>query len=151
MSAFGPPPTQAGFQSWVYSAMGITTDELPVDSPFIGYAYDVASDIVNPFINRISPLQYTLAVYNLGGDRLINFAQDTPPSTFFVDTRREMDITVFVPGVVSATADVSTSTSILNIEAMKNFTLGNLQNLKTIWGRAYLAIAQDTGTIWGLS
>jgi hypothetical protein len=151
MSGFGPPPTQAGFNAWVYTALGLTTAELPTTSVWLTYAYTVAADIVNPFINRISPLQYTLAVYNFAADRLVNFAQDTPPGTFFTTMRAQMDIADFVPGVVSATADESTSTSILNTEAMKTLTLANLQSLKTPWGRIYLGIAQDTGTIWGVS
>jgi hypothetical protein len=40
---------------------------------------------------------------------------------------------------------------LLNPEAMKTFTLANLQNLKTPWGREYLAIAQRAGTTWGLT
>ena len=151
MSGFGPPPTLAGFSAWVYSSMGITTSQLPTNSPWIGYAYAVSIDIVNPFINRISPLQYTLAVYNLGGDRLINFAPDEPDSTFFADTRAAMNLTVFVPGTVASTADVSTSVGMLNTEAMKTFTLANLQSLKTPWGRVYLGIAQDSGTLWGIA
>jgi len=149
--SYSQGPTLAGFTSWIYSAMGITTADLPTNSPWIGYAYNDALDIVNLFINRVSPLQYTLAVYNLGGDNLINYAQDVPPSTFFYDTRRAMNITAFVPGVVSNTSDQGTGAGILNTEAMKTFTLANLQNLKTVWGRAYLAIAQRTGTVWGVA
>ncbi len=37
-------------------------------------------------------------------------------------------------------------------EAAKNFTLANLQNLKTPWGRTYLGFAQAYGpSIIGLS
>ena len=34
---------------------------------------------------------------------------------------------------------------------MKDFTLANLQNLKTPYGRQYLAWAQAYGPLWGLS
>jgi uncharacterized protein YciU (UPF0263 family) len=144
-------PTQSGFLAWVRSAMGITTAELPDTSVFIGYAYDVALEIVNPALQVASPLIYTLAVYNLGGDNLINFAQDVPPSTFFTDARKSFGIGNFVAGVVTNSSDNGTSSGLTTPEAFKMFTLGNLQNLKTPYGRQYLAFAQDYGTLWGLS
>ena len=36
-------------------------------------------------------------------------------------------------------------------KAFDELTIGNLQNLKTPWGRVYLGIAQSYGTLWGLS
>jgi hypothetical protein len=133
----------------------VPTAALPTDSPFLSYAYDVAHDVVNPFINRISPIQYTLAVYNLGGDRLVNFCPDQAGQTYFEGLRSPppagFGLFNFVPGVVQSAADVSTSDGLLVPEFMKGLTLQNLALLKTPWGRQYLAIAQDTGTIWGLT
>ena len=54
-------------------------------------------------------------------------------------------------GVISASNDESTGESVLNPEFMKTLTLGNLQNLKTPWGRQYLAFAMDFGETWGIS
>jgi hypothetical protein len=34
---------------------------------------------------------------------------------------------------------------------VKTLTLANLQQLKTPWGRQYLAYAQSAGPLWGLS
>lgn len=143
-------PTQAGFLQWVRTRMGVPTDALPDDSPFIGYAYDVAVAVCNPALAAVPPI-YMLAVYNLGGDNLVNFAPDIPPSTFWSDLRAGYGTFAFAPGVVTSSGDQGTNTSLLNPEAMKEFTLGNLQNLKTPYGRQYLAWAQSYGPLWGLT
>jgi hypothetical protein len=106
---------------------------------------------------------YALAVYNLGGDTLINYAQDVQPPVpyetpgnndelpFFAYQRQKYKVSDFTPGVVQAASDEGTSTSLVVQKAAENFTLANLQNLKTPWGRAYLAIAQSVGSLWGLN
>lgn len=149
-------PTVAGFLSFIRLQMGISATVLPDDSVYIGWAYAVAVEIVNLEISCISKLMYALAVYNLAGDNLVNYAQDnpdlTPPdNTFFADLRTAWDITGFVAGVIQSSADVTTSESLLVPDFMQGLTMADLQNLKTPYGRAYLAIAQRTGTIWGVS
>lgn len=147
-------PTLAGFLAWVRSAMGVPTSALADDSVYLGYAFDVALALVNLQIQTSDDtggLIYMLAVYNLGGDNLVNWAQDVPPSTYWADLRDKMDILDFFPGVVSATGDQGTSTSIQVIENLKNLVLGDLQNLKTPWGRQYLNFAMQLGTGWGIS
>lgn len=112
----------------------------------------IAKETVNETLNCASPTLYTLAVYNLAADRLINFAPDQPNQTFFKDLRKDLRIADVSVGVVSGSSDESTSTSILNPEAMKNFTLQDLQTLKTPYGRTYMGLAQAYGsTIWGLT
>lgn len=147
-----PCPSLEGFQSFVANIMGVPSAAMP-SADFLNTVLCVAIDIVNPAI-RIIPQQYTWAVYNLAGDRLINYAPDNAGQTFFADIRGKagFNITAFVPGVVSAASDVSTGDSLLNPDFMKNLTLGDLQDLKTPYGRAYLAIAQDYGPApWGLT
>lgn len=155
-------PTLAGFTAWVRSAMGITTSVLPDNSVWLTYAFGDAIDIVNKAILQASPLQYTLAVYNLGGSNLINFAQDlpgaptipgsTPPQPFFAAARTQWNIYGFVAGVVNATSDEGTSMSLTVPESMAKFSLSDLQQLKDPYGRTYLAIAQKYGpSAWGLS
>ncbi len=143
-------PTQAGFLAWVRTRMGVSVDDLPDDSVFIGYAYDVAIALVNPALAAVPPI-YMLAVYNLGGDNLVNFAPDIPPSTFWSDLRASYGTYAFAPGVVTSSSDGGTSTSLLNPEFMKDLTLSNLQNLKSPYGRQYLAFAQSYGGLWGLT
>lgn len=150
--------------------MGISTTYLPDNSAVIPMALSVALAIVNPDLNLVGytpgvagtvPVSiYTLAVYNLGGDNIINFAQDVgapPPDykddmPFFAYMRAKFMTNAFVSGVISASNDESTGNSMVVQEAAKNFTLSNLQNLKTPWGRQYLAFAQAYGpTIVGLT
>jgi hypothetical protein len=150
-------PTLAGFLAFIRAYMNIQGDVLPDDAPVIADSLAVALEIVNRAIACASSLMYTKAVYNLAGSTLLQWAVDNPElpapkNTFFQDLRTLYNINAFTPGVVQAAADVTTSASILVIEAAKNFTLGNLQNLKDPYGRAYLAIAQDYGpAVWGLT
>lgn len=150
------------YTTFIQQTMGITPVQLPTNSPFIVQTLAIAQQIVNPALMNISapcglnlgytgPSIYELAVYNLGGDMLINFAADQPGQTFFAAARASYGINSFVAGVVGASADESTSESLVVPEAMKNLTLQNLQNLKTPYGRQYLYYAQAFGTMWGLT
>lgn len=145
--------TLAGYQEFITGVMRIPVSALPLDSPWIEITFCVARDIVNQAF-RCLPMQYAWAVYNLAGDRLINYAPDQPGQTYFADIRGAdgYNVSAFVPGVVSGASDVSTGDSLLNPDFMKGLTLGDLQNMKTPYGLAYLAIAQDYGpAAWGLS
>ena len=156
------PPTLAGFQDFLYGVMRVDPLYLPSTEPVIAYAFQVALAVVNPELRSV-PIPwpngqpgrmsvYVLAVYNLAGSNVIQFAQDQPGRDFFEKTREKLGIDKFAPGVVSSTSDSSTSTALLNPEFMKTLTLQNLQNLRDPWGRQYLAFAQAYGpTIWGRS
>ena len=141
----------AGFISWVRSVMGLSTTVIPDNSTDLVNAYNWAVEIVSTDLASISSLAYQQAVYNLAGDILVNWATDQPNQTVFSGFRNTYKIFDFVPGVLTSTSDSGTSQSMNNPEFMKNLTLSDLQNLKTPWGRAYLAIAQRLGTLWGLS
>jgi hypothetical protein len=53
--------------------------------------------------------------------------------------------------VVVSADDASTSGSFNIPEQFNGLTIGDLQNLKTPYGRQYLAIAQKYGELWGIS
>ena len=144
-------PTPAEYLQFIRNVMGIPTSALPDNLPVIAMSFDVALEIVNLTLNQMSSLIYTLAVYNLAGDNLINFAPDQPGSNYFATARTSFNSTGFVAGVIGASADESTSQTLITPDAMKNLTLADLQNLKTPWGRQYLAFAQSYGTLWGLT
>lgn len=144
-------PTIAGFTDFIRNVMGISTVNLPDDSVYIRYAFDVAIEVVNMQLQLASPVMYTLAVYNLAGDNLINYAPDQPGQTYFSDIRKTFNITAFVAGVVQSASDEGTSDSLLVPDAFRGLTMSDLQNLKTPYGRQYLGIAQRYGTIWGLT
>ena len=158
-----PPPTQAGFLTFIRNVMGVNSTVLPDNSPVIATAFQVAMEIVNLDLNSASAVMYTAAVYNLAGDNLLNYASDLPDAAivpgsgepglaFFAWTRKQWDLNGFISGVISATYDQGTGNTMVVQEAAKNFTLSDLQNLKTPYGRQYLAIAQRAGpTIIGVS
>ncbi len=162
-----PQPTLAGFIAFVQNTMGIKPTILPPTSPYIRYAFANALAIVNPalqvvcipdadaagaYLNSGGWTVYAEAVYNLAADNLINYAPDQPGRRYFAKLRKKINITGFTSGIVSAAADESTSVSLVVQEAAKNFTLANIQSLKTPYGRAYLGFAQSYGpSTWGMN
>jgi hypothetical protein len=145
-------PTLTGFLAFISGVMGINPLYLPTDAPVIGYAFQVALALVNQSLCCVPGNIYALAVYNLAGSQVINFAPDQPGRTYFADLRKTLGISTFTAGVVSSTSDQGTSTALLNPEFMKGLTMQNLQNMKDPYGRQYIAFAQDYGpTVWGLS
>jgi hypothetical protein len=98
-----------------------------------------------------SPSLYAVAVYNLGGAMLLEIAQDTPPSTYWTDLRTKLGINSFVFGLITAAHDQGTSDSLYIPESIRNMTLLDLQLAKSPWGRMYLMLAGEWGTIWGLT
>lgn len=162
-----PQPTLADFLLFVRNVMNIKPTVLPDNSMWLPIALANAMAIVNPQLGVVGiPAQdaagvalntggytaYTRAVYNLAGDNLVNYAQDLQGRSYFKKLRKELNINGFVSGLVTGAADESTSVSIVVQEAAKSFTLANIQNLKTPWGRAYLELAQSYGpATWGIS
>lgn len=142
-------PTLAGYIDYLRNIVGISTTYLPNNNPTIEMSYGIAIEIVNIQLADISSNIYTLCVYNLATDNLINFAQDQPGQCYFVDLRASFKINSFVPGVITESHDESTGQSLLNPEFMKNLTMSNLQMLKTPYGRNYMGLAQSYGTLWG--
>jgi hypothetical protein len=150
-------PTLAGFVAFIANVMQITSSQLSPSDPAIALSYNLALATVNqqlcaiPNCNPAQPTVYAWAVYNLAGDQLINYASDVPPSTFFADMRASLNINAFVSGVLSSQADATTSSTVAVPQSLNQLTLGDLQNLKTPWGRVYLSLAQKVGTMWGVS
>lgn len=162
-----PQPTLAGFIDFIDRVMNVPAGALPRTSPFIRIAFANALAIVNPALRAV-PIPdadaagvrlnsggwtiYAEAVYNLAADNLVNYAPDQQGNTYFKAMRAELNIGGFVSGIVQAAADETTSVSIVVQEAAKAFTLANIQNLKTIYGRTYLGYAQSYGpSTWGIS
>ena len=81
------PPTFAGFLVFVRTTMGVSSIVLPDADPCLQEAYDLSIETVNRAIQLAAPNMYRNAVYNLGGDILINTAPDQTGSTFFADLR----------------------------------------------------------------
>lgn len=109
-------PTLAGYIDYLRNIVGISTTYLPNNNPTIEMSYGIAIEIVNIQLADISSNIYTLCVYNLATDNLINFAQDQPGQCYFVDLRASFKINSFVPGVITESHDESTGQSLLNPE-----------------------------------
>lgn len=153
-------PTLAGFVNFLRQ-LGINTAVLPDDSVFIPFTYEVSLATVTRFLVVVPPL-YTLAVYNLATDLLINYAEDVPDAPdvagsnplapYFANLRNQFGVYSFVAGVVSGSGDNGTSQTLTVQKAADNFTLDDLQRLKTPYGRRYLELAQKAGPeLWGVS
>jgi hypothetical protein len=142
-------PTLDGFILFVRNVMQIPSAILPDNNPVISASYEYSKATVNNLL-VIAELAYTQAIYNLAGDILINYGEDVTPSTVFADIRTAYKINSFVPGMVSSTSDNGTSTSLITPDFFQNLTLSDLQLMKTPYGRAYLAIAQKAGNLWGI-
>lgn len=149
-------PTLSGFILFIRDIMGIPSSVLPDNSSSIVFCFDLASEEVNQQLLAASPVFYSFAVYNCGGDYLINYAVDnpalTPPdNTYFAELRKKYNVYSFVAGVIESSYDAATGQSIAVPEALRELTLSDLQHMKTPWGREYLAIAQKVGSQWGLT
>jgi hypothetical protein len=128
-----------------------TTDQLPANSPWIGYALDYALARVSnaPYIP--GP-QYTLVVYQLGLHWLIKWCPDQSEQTAFADARTMYKMLGFVGGVIAGSSDQGSSESFAIPESLKDLTLDALDCLKTPWGRSYLAYQQMLGPrVFGVS
>jgi hypothetical protein len=143
---------QADFVTFIRNQMALDEVTLPDDAPIIATAFQLATDTINSLIQQASPDLYNLAVYNLGGDIIINFAPDpSPTDLFFSQLRTKWGIGNFTAGVVGATSDQGTSANLIVQNAARLFVLDDLQRLKTPYGRQYAAIAQKFGTLWGIT
>jgi hypothetical protein len=152
-----PPgdPTFAGFQWFVANLAAIPLASIP-DDTWLQAAYDEAVNLTYIGIATIpsqvtSPSLYAIAVYNLGMALLLEFAQDTPPSTFWTDLRTSLNINSPVFGIITGAADQGTSDTLYIPEAIRNMTLLDLQLMKSPWGRKWLMIAGEWGSLWGIT
>jgi hypothetical protein len=57
----------------------------------------------------------------------------------------------FAFGMITSAADQGTAESMYIPEAIKGMTLMDLQLAKSPWGRKYLMIAGQWGSIWGIT
>ena len=148
-------PTFTGFIWWVTNMMGVPENDMPTND-VLQFAYDEAINIAylglatipsQPTSNSI----YAMAVYNLAGAFLLQFAQDTPPSTYWSDLRSSLSINAFTPGIVQAASDQGTSDGLYIPEVIKGMTLLDLQLAKSPWGQMYLMLAGQWGSLWGIT
>ncbi|SMG37267.1 hypothetical protein [Cedecea sp. NFIX57] len=136
-----------GFIEFVRSDMGVTAGQVPDSSPSLSLAYGGAVEWVNRDIEMVMPNLYAVAVYNLAASFLVNYGTER----VFSDFREESKLTRLHVGVISSASDESTSSQRLVPDFFRNLSLADLQMLQDPWGRRYLMIAQQFGSLWGLS
>ena len=142
-----------GFIDFLVARVGIDPRNTvqPMDSEILDFSYNMALEEANPIIAQISQTLYDMAFYNLATDIMINYGHDISGSDMFSSLRKQFDIGGNISGVVNSTSDNGTGLAL----TMPNFTNdllpGDLQHLKTPYGRAYQAIAIKYGQIVGLS
>ena len=146
-----PLPTLPGFIAWARTAVGVPVSGLPDAAPDWGLAYDASVMLVNLQLSYVDGPIFMLATYNLAASNLLNWTQDTAPSTFFADARSKLGINNFVPGLPNSVSDNGTSVGLTVQKFLEGLSLSDLQLMKDPYGRAYLGFAQKAGTLWGLS
>lgn len=162
-------PTYTGFVSFLTNVVGVPADQIPSTSipppdppppvDVVQFSYDFSLNMTYWGLlcvpsQATSPSIYAVAVYNLGADTLINYAYDIPDASdpnYWSNLRASFGINSFTGGVINFSSDQSTSEGIAVSDFLKSLTLADLQNLKTPWGRNYLALSQSIGTLWGIT
>jgi hypothetical protein len=152
-------PTFAGFQWFVATIMAVPSVSVPPDD-WLQIAYDEAINLTYYGLCTVpsqptTPSIYAFAVYNLWCAFLLEFAQDdtttNPPQTFWTTLRNQLGVNSFSAGLITSAADQGTADSMYIPEQIKGMTLMDLQLAKSPWGRKYLMIAGQWGSIWGLT
>lgn len=143
-------PTFEGFLGFVRGVMGVPVTAITDDSLTLRCCYDAALELVNVGMGLCRlPTIYTNTVYNAGASLLLNYGNDTPPSTYFTDMRKKLGIGKLVTGLMSSASDQGTSGSIVIGEALSNLTLGDLMMMQDPYGRQVIAVLMELGPVWG--
>ena len=136
----------SGFIDFVRT-IGISADQVPDNSSSISSSYIGSVEWVNPDIETVMPQSYQDAVYNLAASFLVNYGTESA----LADVREKLKLNDFTAGVITGASDNATSAQRLVPDFFKDLSLADLQMLKDPWGRRYLMIAQQFGSLWGLS
>jgi hypothetical protein len=144
-------PNAADLYTFLTTVALVPPADLPANSPYVTWALSYAEELTLLVLRAVGQDFYCFAVYCLATSFLLNWCPDQPGQTFFTQTRADMKLTSFTPGVVNSAADQGTSDGLLSPEFLSGLTMANLQQLKDPFGRAWLAANQETGFLWGIS
>jgi hypothetical protein len=158
--------TLGGFINFVTNVMKPPSSFDPSTDPSVEFAFNFAVQWTYMGLASVpgcigALTIYQTAVYNFAADTLINIASDPdgaapvpgsdPPLAFWAFTRQKYNILSFIPGIVQSSGDVSTNVGYMVPKSFENYSVMDLQNLKTPFGRVYLSIAGAWGPVHGLS
>lgn len=145
-----PRPILAGFIRFIRAGMGVPESAIADDDPAIGCCFDSALELMPRHIGlELLPVVWANTVYNLAASLLLNYANDTPPSTYFADQRKKFGIGNYIAGITSSASDQGTSGSVTISNALNNLTLADLMMMQDPFGRAALAVLMELGPLWG--
>lgn len=134
-------PNAADFLTFVRD-QGVPVPALPDTSAYLGYALTGAVGLVLPLPAwcSVPGVLYSLAVYNCGTHLLFTMAPDQQGQTYFAKARSREGFALISPstGLVAATSDQGTSTTLASPDWAKQLTIAQLDFAKTPWGRSYL-------------
>jgi hypothetical protein len=163
----GVEATLDGYTTFIRQVMNVPVQALADDSIYIPMSYWPAQTLCNDYLFLVGnvespppqqqPTIRAWAVYNLAGAFLVDIAQDDPTldppwNTYWADLRNSLGLNGFSPGVIQSAADQGTSSGYKVSSFFDNLTPGELQLIKSPWGRTYMTIASWYGpTIWGLT
>ena len=157
MSGFVTPgsPNLADYTLFLQNSVQIPTTALPVDSPWISYAFNQGMAMTQ-YVAPVSSIEYVLAVYNCAAHIQIVITPDQPGQTYFQQMRGAQaqggfGLSSMPIGFLSSASDNGTAQSMVVPDSLRNLTIGDLQFLQTPWGRFWLSYCQDFGSVWGLS
>ncbi len=144
---FPNTPNLIDFWGFLNNVVQIPADALPGTSPWPQYALTQAIGLVLNLPCTPQAITYTLAVYNAATHLLYGIAPDQPGSNFFTVARSKKGYSLVNPstGIIAATSDESTSSTLASPEWAKGLTVGQLDFFRTPWGRAYLSYQQSYG------
>lgn len=143
-------PTIDGFLLFVRNTAGIPVSAIADDDPMIQACYDQANELLNVGMGlELIPVTFVNTVYSAGVSMLLNYANDTAPSTWFADMRKSLGIGKQLLGVLTGAADNGTSGNMVVSNAMTNLSLMDLQMMQDPFGRQVIAVLMELGPIWG--
>lgn len=153
----GIPPANLPYGSLDISSASVTIDNTgytidytgPVASWIVPTSLQIAFNWVNTQLACAGI--YAIACYNLAADFLLNLAPDVPDQTYFKDERAKLKLMVPQLGIIQSSSNEGSSASFTALEWASRLTMFDIQRLKTPYGRAYLEMAQQAGTLWGLT
>lgn len=137
-------PNIVDFEWFLSNSVQIPPAALPASSPWPQYALTQALHLTPCGPGGI---MYTLVVYNCATHILFTITPDVAGQNFFSTARSKEGFSLVNPivGVVAATTDESTTTTLSSPDWTKRITVSQLNFMRTPWGREYLGWIQSAG------
>lgn len=144
-------PTFDGYLRFI-RGIGIPESAISDDDPTLQCCFESALELIPKRLGlECLPIIYTNTVYNAGASLLLRYASDTPPSTYFADTRNKLGLNNAVYGLVNSAADQGTSGSMTISDALSNLSLADLMLMQDPYGRVVVAVLMEMGPLWGFT